>query len=153
MKVLVLAAALVLLPAAAQAQSFRNLPANVQAAIQENVKSCDGKTTFKDGFVSEKDVNGDSVVDYVLDYGHFVCDGNEGYFCGTGGCLTQVFASLRGGGYLKALDENVRDLKFRLVKGRPAMVLDLHGSACGKVGAAPCPKTLMWNGTKFVPAR
>lgn len=153
MKVLVLVAGLFLLPAAALAQSFQNLPANAQAAIQENVKSCDGKTTFKDGFVSEKDVNGDGVVDYVLDYGNFVCDGNEGYFCGTGGCLTQVFASVRGGGYVKALDENVRDLKFRRVKGRPAMVLDLHGSACGKVGAAPCPKTLLWNGTKFVPAR
>src|ERR1041384_6078449 len=101
MKVLALVAGLVLLPAVALAQPFQNLPANAQAAIEENVKSCDGKTEFKDGFVSEKDVNGDGVIDYVLDYGNFVCDGNEGYFCGTGGCLTQVFASLRRGGYAK----------------------------------------------------
>jgi len=153
MKVLVLVAGLVLLPAAVLAQSFQNLPANAQAAIEENVKSCDGKATFKDGFVSEKDINGDGVVDYILDYGNLVCDGSEGYFCGTGGCLTQVFASLRRGGYVKALDENVRDLKFRRVKGRPAMLLDLHGSACGKVGVEPCPKTLLWNGKKFVLAR
>lgn len=150
MRIVAVVAGFVLLPTLAAAQPFDKLPANVQAAIAENVKACDGKTTFKDGFVSEKDVNGDGVTDYVLDYGHFVCDGNEGYFCGTGGCLTQVFASLRNGGYVKALDENVRDLKFRRVQGRPAMVLDLHGSACGRTGAAPCPRTLFWNGTKFV---
>ena len=153
MRIFALAAGLVFLPAVAFAQQFGNLPPNARAAIAESVKSCDGKTTFKDGFVSEKDVNGDGVTDYILDYGKFVCDGNEGYFCGSGGCLTQVFASLRNGGYTKALDENVRDLKFRRVQGRPAMVLDLHGSACGKVGAAACPKTLLWNGTTFVPAR
>jgi hypothetical protein len=153
MKIFALVAGLVLSPTVALAQSFDRLPANVQAAIAENVRSCDGKTTFKDGFVSEKDVNDDGVTDYVLDYGNFVCDGNEGYFCGTGGCLTQVFASLRRGGYAKVLDENVRALTFRRAKGRPAMVLDLHGNACGKVGAAPCPKTLLWNGAKFVPAR
>ena len=63
MKVLALVAGLVLLPAVALAQPFQNLPANAQAAIEENVKSCDGKTEFKDGFVSEKDVNGDGVID------------------------------------------------------------------------------------------
>jgi hypothetical protein len=93
------------------------------------------------------------VKDYVLDYGQFECDGSSTYFCGTGGCLMQVFVSLPNGSYVKVLDENVRDLKFRRVRGRPAMVLDLHGSACGKVGAAPCPRTLLWDGRTFKRAK
>jgi hypothetical protein len=64
-----------------------------------------------------------------------------------------VFASLPGGGYVKALDSNVRDIQFRKVRGRPAIVLDLHGSACGKVGVAPCPRTLVWDGKTFKRAR
>jgi hypothetical protein len=29
------------------------------------------------------------------------------------------------------------------------MILDLHGSYCGKVGAARCDKMLYWNGREF----
>lgn len=142
----------VLLPVVAMAQ-FSNLPPNIQAAIKENEKACDKAPKFKAKFIAERDVNGDGVKDYILDYGEFECEGSSTYFCGTGGCLTQVFASLPNGSYVKALDENVRDLKFRQVRGRPAMVLDLHGSACGKVGAAPCPRTLLWDGRTFKRAK
>ena len=44
-----------------------------------------------------------------------------------------MVASLSDGGHVKVLDENVRNIKFRLLKGRPAMILDLHGTACGKL--------------------
>ncbi len=152
MKVLALVLGFVLLPSTALAQ-FSNLPPGIQAAIKENEKTCDKAPKFKPKFVAERDVNGDGVKDYVLDYGQFECDGSSTYFCGTGGCLTQVFASLPNGSYVKVLDENVRDLKFRRVRGRPAMVLDLHGSACGKVGAAPCPRTLLWDGRTFKRAK
>ncbi len=145
MRIAVLIAGLVLLPVAAFAQPG-NLPKEVQAAIEENKKACGEAVTLKPGFVVEKDVNGDGVKDYVLDYGKFACANFVSFFCGTGGCLTQVFASLSGGGYVKALDQNVRQIKFRKVRGRPAIVLDLHGSACGKVGAAACPRTLVWDG-------
>jgi hypothetical protein len=100
------------------------------------------------GFVIERDINGDGVKDYVLDYGAFQCGGHL-FFCGTTGCLTQVFASLPHDGYVKVLDENVRNIKFRTSKGRPAMIVDLHGSACGRAGAAPCSATLFWNGERF----
>ncbi len=35
------------------------------------------------------------------------------------------------------------------VKGKPAMIVDLHGSTCGKTGYMACPKTLFWNGKTF----
>lgn len=152
MRIAALIAGLVLLPAAVLAQPA-NLPKEVQAAIEENKKACGEGVTLKPGFVAEKDVNADGVKDYVLDYGEFECEGMASFFCGTGGCLTQVFASLPGGGYVRALDQNVRVIHFRKVRGRPAIVLDLHGSACGKVGAAPCPRTLVWDGKTFKRAK
>lgn len=133
---------------AAWAQS--NLPAPVTAAIEDARKACaPDKAELKEGFSARKDVNGDGVDDYILNYDKYVCGDSSTYFCGTAGCLVQVFASLRDGSYAKVLDENVRQLAFKTIKGRPAMILDLHGSACGRVGAAPCRKTLYWNGRKF----
>ena len=152
MRIAALVAGLVLVPAAVFAQP-RNLPKEVQAAIEANKKECGEEVKLKPAFITEKDVNGDGVKDYVLDYGEFACGDFASFFCGTGGCLTQVFASLPGGGYVKALDQNVRQIKFGKVRGRPAIVLDLHGSACGKVGAAACPRTLVWSGKTFARAK
>jgi hypothetical protein len=146
-----LALGLVLLPATALAQ-FSHLPQNVQSAIEERKKECEETATFKPKFVAEKDINGDGVKDYILDYGYFVCGESFVMFCGTGGCQTQVFASLDDGSYALVLDEQVRKLAFRKLKGRPAMVIDLHGSQCGRGGPDACGMTLYWNGQKFSPA-
>ena len=141
---------LVLLPATAFAQ-FSGLPQKIQDAIEENKKACDKSPRIRPELVAEKDINGDGVKDYILDYGYFDCDGFV-MFCGTGGCQTQVFASLDDGSYALVLDEQVRKLKFRKVKGRPAMVIDLHGGQCGRGGPNACGMTLYWNGQKFSPA-
>jgi hypothetical protein len=148
MRFFALIAGLVLLQSAAFAQPA-TLPAVVQASIDENKKACGETVKLGPAFVVEKDINGDGVKDFVLDYGEFECEGSASYFCGTGGCLTQVFASLPNGGYVKVLDMNVREIQFRKSGGRPAVVLDLHGSVCGKVGAAACPRTLIWDGKTF----
>lgn len=126
-------------------------PSAVQDAIRKTLSFCK-KSTFKEPFMSRMDVNGDGIKDYVLDYGQLECDGSASAFCGTGGCLTQVFISSPNGSYVKALDENVRDLKFEVINQRPAMILELHGSACGRAGAAQCRVTLFWNGSRFSPA-
>ena len=152
MRTTALALFLVLMPAAAFAQADK-LPAAVQAAIDANKKVCGETAKIGAGLVAEQDINGDGVKDYVLNYEHFECEGSASYFCGTGGCLTQVFASLPNGGFVKVLDDNVRDIQFRKLRGKPAIVLDLHGSACGKVGAASCPRTLTWDGKTFKRAK
>jgi hypothetical protein len=137
----------------AWAQSSPSLPAPVQAAVRESREACaPDKATLGKGFVQRRDVNGDGVEDYVLDYAAFDCGGSSTYFCGSSGCLTQVFASLKGGRYAKVLDENVQDIQFKQIKGRAALLIGLHGSGCGRAGAAPCHMTLYWNGERFSPA-
>jgi hypothetical protein len=132
------------------AQSEARLPKIVQEAIEGYRKDCQPERfeTSK-GFVDVRDINGDKRPDYILNYGAAQCGDASTFYCGTGGCLTQVIASLDDGTYAQVLDENVRRLRFARVKGRPAMLLDLHGSACGRAGAEPCAMTLYWNGSTF----
>jgi hypothetical protein len=137
---------------ATQAKAAQPLPPEVQSSIDEAMKDCDEKVRFEKGFLTRRDINGDGIEDFILDYGHFACGASRNTYCGSAGCSTEVFASLSGGKFTKVLDENVRGIEFKTVRGRPAMLLELHGSACGKVGSAPCSATLYWNGEKFSPA-
>jgi hypothetical protein len=135
------------------AQAQTALPVLVQKEIDQAKSDCKpDRAVTKSGFLTEKDINGDGVKDYILNYGEFGCGDSSSLFCGTGGCLTQVYASLPQGGHVKVLDENVRGLKFAIIKRRWAMVIDLHGSGCGRAGPAPCSLTLFWNGRQFSPA-
>jgi hypothetical protein len=132
----------------AQAQQS-TLPKEVQAAIDEAKKDCGERVRLKQAFIASKDVNSDGIPDYILDYEKFQCGDTASYFCGSAGCLMQVFASLPDGSHVKAWDDNVRAMRFARVKGKPAMIVDLHGSACNRTGYLPCPKTLFWNGKTF----
>jgi hypothetical protein len=146
--------ALVMLPdERALSQSSRTLPPQVEAAIVERRERCYPEAaSLKPGFITQRDVNGDGVDDYILDYDKFVCGTHQSYFCGTAGCLTQIFASLPGGAFVKVLDENVREVRFTRIKGRPAIQVALHGGKCGRTDAEPCGVTLYWNGREFNPA-
>jgi hypothetical protein len=142
-----------LLPARAQPQQTP-LPKIVQDAIDENKKQCeaDETVTQKPGLVTKRDINGDGVPDYILDYEHLHCGEFVTRFCGTGGCLTEIFASDGDGGYTPVWTENALRIRFITIKKRPAMRIDLHGSACGRFGPERCAMTLYWNGSKFHPA-
>jgi hypothetical protein len=151
MRMLLCLAILVLIASPVQAQE--NLPAEVTAAVEANRKECDGTFTTKKGFVSRRDVNGDGELDYILDYEHTQCDGFVTLFCGTGGCVFQVFVSLGDGKFAKVMDRNAFTVKFARRNGLPAMIQDLHGGACGRSGGdGPCRSITYWNGEEFTPA-
>jgi hypothetical protein len=133
----------------AQSQTNASLPKEVQQAVEKSRSVCKTWTQLP-GFVTEKDINGDGIRDFILDYDKVECDDSASAWCGSAGCLTQVFASLSDGTFVKVLDGNVRGLSK--IGGRSAMSVDLHGSACGRAGAAPCAEILYWNGQSFSPA-
>jgi hypothetical protein len=71
---LVAATLAMLLGGRAQSQSLEAAPPQVLAAVVEKRKSCDPEAVaLKPGFVTQKEINGDGVNDYILDYGKFVC--------------------------------------------------------------------------------
>jgi hypothetical protein len=130
-----------------------NLPKPIAEAIDRNNKECtEGKPAFRQGFLSTRDINGDRKPDYVLNYEHYRCGEIETLFCGTGGCQTEVFASDGEGGYVHVWDKLAQRIQFRTVNKRPAMIIDLHGSRCGRNNSERCAMTLYWNGEEFHPA-
>jgi hypothetical protein len=152
MRTFVCIATIALLAPAALAQ--QGLPSEARAAIEESRKGCDEgeKFTTKRGFITRRDINGDRIDDVLLNYEHVACGEYSGRFCGTGGCLFQVFAS-HDGDYVKVLDDNVYSVRFERVGGRPAMIQFLHGSHCGRAGAeGGCRSVTYWNGSQFSPA-
>ncbi|TNC05870.1 hypothetical protein FF100_35215 [Methylobacterium terricola] len=144
-------AAVLLVPSAVRA---RDLPRPIQAELDAEIQDCKPQTvTLGRKFVEQKDVTGDGVPDYILNYGEFRCGDRGVLYCGSGGCTTKIFAATVRNGYTKVFDQIVRDLQPGTARGRPVLFLGLHGSACGKVGAEPCGQTLAWNGTRFVRPR
>ena len=136
----------------APSKKNKSLPPEVQSSIDNETKSCGETVKMEDSFILRRDVNGDGIDDFILDFGGFICGKNHSSdYCGSGGCLTQVFASLSEKKFVKAYGGLVHSIKFSKVRGRPALTLALHGSACGKAGVAACGKTLFWNGQKFSP--
>jgi hypothetical protein len=149
---LIVAAILLAFAATAALAKTKALPAEVQSAINDDIKDCAEKVTYQRGFLTRRDINGDGIEDFILDYGRFSCGENSTLYCGSAGCLMTVFVSLPNGKFVKTLDENVQSIDFKIMRGRPAMLLGLHGSSCGKIGSKPCGATLYWNGEKFSPA-
>jgi hypothetical protein len=132
--------------------TLQSLPEEVQVAIEKEVKDCEPQKAALDwGFIAKRYMN-ENGQGYILNYGHFVCGDSETHYCGSGGCLVQIFAPLPNGKYIQVLDRNVRDFNFSEIKGQPAIVLQLHGNECGKAGAESCSAMLIWNGRTFGPA-
>ena len=126
------------------------LPPEVQKEITENGEACGSRKPQIDiGFLTSFDVNGDGIPDYVLNYANFRCGGVQS-FCGLRGCLLQIFVSTKDRKFEKLIDEDVWTVDVNRGKGRPSLVLGLHGPACGLPVEVLCKVTFVWNGTKFV---
>ena len=126
------------------------LPPEVQQEIKENGEACGSREPqIELGFLTSVDVNGDGIPDYVLNYANFRC-GEMQNFCGPRGCLLQIFVSSKEGKFRKVIDEDVWCMDVNRGKGRPSLVLGLHGPACGQPVEVLCRVTFVWNGTTFV---
>jgi hypothetical protein len=132
----------------AHAQTY---PSVVQAAIREARDSCKPeKIELPKDFVTRKDVNGDGVPDFIVDWSVVLCNGTRPN-CGSLGCTVTVYASLQNGTYTKALSSLVHSYSFRRINGRPAVVLAFSGdyASCHKDPTTICEITAYWNGKEF----
>src|SRR3712207_5942497 len=65
------------------AQAQQGLPPSVKAAIEQSRKDCGRqKLTMDRGFIKRRDVNGDGVQDFILNYEHAACGDFASFFCG-----------------------------------------------------------------------
>lgn len=99
------------------------------------------KTDPPRAMFSRIDVNGDGVPDWRVDYEKAA---NASLFCGTGGCLQQVYVS-RKGGYVLAFSRTAGTFALSRAKGERVLDLDFHGSVCGGAGVDECKRRYAWD--------
>lgn len=82
-----------------------NLPKAVAGAIAEARDDCSFKS-IPPNSIRTLDLNGDGVSDYVIDYGELGCRA----FCGSAGCLHEIWVS-QDGQFIRSLSRNVQAIE------------------------------------------
>jgi hypothetical protein len=82
----------------------------------------------------------------VHDFNALDCQGAASLFCGSAGCPVAVFLSP---GYRVQPLGHVQGWRVEPGTPLPTMVLSLHGSSCGRAGAAGCERRIGWNGREL----
>ena len=99
---------------------------------EEGAKWCDGDFSLASETIRviELDEVGESLT--VLDEAGFQCSTMASVYCGSGGCKVHFL--------LKADSLSIQVQGWEYSDGK--ILLGLHGSTCGQVGAEPCYKTV-----------
>lgn len=113
----------------------------------EIAATCGANVKYGPKFVTQMDVTGDGVDDLIFDYSAAQCL----YLCDSAGCPLKIYVDGPDGARV-FFDDTVRGWSLLKTGFRPVLLLDGHGSACERSGAASCKSRLIWNGSKFVPA-
>lgn len=90
------------------------------------------------------DVNADGQSDWLVDFYR----GSHGLtqFCGTGGCLQELYVSRPDGTYVLSLSAQTASLQIRKRSGQmPLVALSVHGIYCNGTGGDDCRIGLEWS--------
>jgi hypothetical protein len=130
-------------------------PAIVARAQNETFALCresGGRPRATEGFETVIDLNLDGQPDYIQDTGKVNCEGAVSALCGSAGCPLGVYLS-GPGGYRNAFGSYAQDWRIEQGSNPPVLVLDMHGSACGRVGSDACTRRYAWNGRQIAELR
>jgi hypothetical protein len=119
-------------------------PAAIRESLDNAAKECreadDGKLTPAPDMVRKIDLTGDGRDDYLVSFEDMECSTFESIFCGTGGCLFEIYVALGDGSLRSVFSNPVREYKILPGKGARTIRFDMHGGYCGTYGAAECIK-------------
>lgn len=90
------------------------------------------------------DINADGQTDWLVDFYR----GSHGLagFCGTGGCLQELYVSRPDGTHVLALSTQTLGLDIRKRKGAlPLVALSVHGTQCTGIGNSDCRIGMEWS--------
>lgn len=133
----------------ASAQPDRSLPGSVRYYQQELSDFCvemGGRAEFGPDFIQRADFDGDGADDYLLDTASVGCGagGASAGTCGSAGCSVSLFLSSKG--FNDTWGGNLQGYEILRTSGQAQLATEMHGSACGQVGAQVCQAVLEWNG-------
>lgn len=112
------------------------------AVVAEARRACEslgGALKVGRGAVRRLDLDGDGVRDALVDAGRLTCTSSASLFCGTGGCAVTAIVNGRHSEFL------ARGWKRVNWDRRPVLLLAVHGSECGGVGADRCVKSVVFS--------
>jgi hypothetical protein len=156
MRYLPLIAALTLAPAAACAATppasvQKDAQARVEAAAIERLTPEEANDTSivpaamkqtTPAMFRKVDINGDGLADWKVDYTEAP---NASFFCGSGGCRTDLFVGEPDGTWRRVFSHTVGTMKFTGGKANRGIEINYHGSICDTYGAAECLRAYRWD--------
>lgn len=126
------------------------LATTVSDVLAEAAAQCtalDGGAFTANDAVAMLDITGDGPPDTVIDWGRFGCENAASAFSGTGGSpLTVLVGDQR-------FDMRSKGWFLLPSPPGPVLLLQVHGTDCGGIGADPCFEAVIWNGARFMSIR
>jgi hypothetical protein len=123
------------------------VPAVIAQSVAKQVKSCKGDTSALPHSLFSVDLNGDGRLDYVVNFENFDCETVPSPYCGTGGCLHEIWLS-DSAGWRLALSPHANMIAgIDMIDGRPSLRLLVHHRYCQK---QPCHQNIVWSEGKLI---
>lgn len=131
-------------------------PKAVQDALKDMQEMCvtaGGKPAKSPGLLTDADLNGDSIPDFIIDESAFICDGALSLFSGSGGSMAVVYIGTPKGQTTKSIVQQNLGIKVNKESKPATLMLMVAGSLCGQevTPATPhsemqlCWRPVMWN--------
>ncbi|WP_299924384.1 hypothetical protein [uncultured Pelagimonas sp.] len=121
-----------------------------KAKVEKDCRTFGGSVTVQDGAVIKEDIDRDGLLDQVIDYAQITCDKAASLFCGSAGCPMEFYRQQQRGGFVRIGGGHMYGYQVTV---KPVITLNLHGSACGKIGAAGCSKSFTVENNVLVPLK
>lgn len=117
-----------------------------RAEITKDCASLGQAAVFNESVSYQIDLDGVPPYDVVAEYGRAPCSGGRSLYCGSGGCRHVFYQGLPEGGYREIFWDTIHG--FETAPGG-TVVMEAHGNACNRVGAAGCTLTYRFEGGNF----
>lgn len=123
--------------------SAQSLPEPIQTRTDHRFESCrgaGGTPELTPGYLTEADLDGDGLLDLIVDQRGLTCAPHEGLFCNSAGCEITVWMATRPGNYMEVFGTTA--LGFAVEGGR--VVFDLHPALFCPDAPAEAPCRVAW---------
>ena len=125
-------------------QAFAQSYSEIVQEYRDGCSAEGGELEVVDGAVTYEDLTGDGSDDMIVSASYFQCSTVPYFRCGTGGCDLYLIADSVTQRFL------ARSWSIAGNSDVPVILLSVHGSLCGGVGADECIQAVTWSYDQFV---
>lgn len=122
------------------------VPVMIARSVAKQIRTCKGDISSLPTSLFSLDLNGDGRLDYVVNFENFGCEAVPSPFCGTGGCLHEIWLSNNEGCKLVLSSQANLIAGVDMIDGKPALRLLVHHRYCEM---QPCCQNIVWSGGKL----